>query len=232
MKLDVICVFWACHLLMGWEIIYSIYWPPSHPGQRKRCFWTWGPTGSCSSCRATCTPAQWCWAWSCCCTFCQAPPSEGDLKTACLQAPGWNAAPRAWTSWWVSVRRSPGDRVPPGDEGLLGLRGLHTACCSVTLTLTPSPTSDFLFQTPPHMASLLFRCWGLLSTPQSLLNSFLLAEVLPQPSTPARLSGLMCIHPLGSILCHFLQERKVPRQLEHLCYIFFLSFFWWGSGLS
>ena len=175
---------------MGWEIIYSIYWPPSPPGQRKRCFWTWGPTGSCSSCRAMCTPAQWCWAWSCCCTFCPAPPSEGDLKKACLQVPGWNAAPRAWTSWWVSVWPSPGDRVPPVNEHLPGLRGLHIACCSVTLTLTPSPTSNFLFQTLPHVASLLFRCCGLLSTPQSLLKSFLLAEVLPQVSTPARLSGL------------------------------------------
>lgn len=129
----------------------------------------------------------------------------------------------------MSVRRSPGDRVPPGDEGLPGLRGLHTACCSVTLTLTPSPTSDFLFQTPPHMASLLFRCWGLLSTPQSLLNSFLLAEVLPQPSTPARLSGLMWIHPLGLDFMSLPPGEEGPTSIRAPL-LHFLSFFFFGGG--
>lgn len=216
MKLDVICIFWTCHLLMGWEIIYSIYWPPSPPGQRKRCFWTWGPTGSCSSCRATCTPAQWCWAWSCCCTFCQAPPSEGDLKKACLQVPGWNAAPRAWTSWWVSVWPSPGDRVPPVNEHLPGLRGLQIACCSVTLTwpLPPPLTSFFrLLPTWPHCSSDAGDFFPLLKV--SLTLSFL-QRCFPKSKHQHGSLGWVLI------LCHFLQERRVPCQLGHLCYTFFL----------
>lgn len=71
-------------------------------GQRNRCFWIWGPTGSCCSCRVTCTPVPPHWHWSCYCTFCQALLSVGDLEMACLLDAGWSVAWRVWTSWWVS----------------------------------------------------------------------------------------------------------------------------------
>ena len=79
------------------------------------------------------------------------------------------------------------------------------------------------------MASLLFRCWGLLSTPQSPLNSFRLAEVLPQPSTSARLSGLMWIHSLGLDFMSLPPGEEGPMSIRAPL-LHFLSFFFLGGG--
>lgn len=149
---------------------------------------------------------------------------------ACLQDPGWNAALKAWTLWWVSVRPFPGGRAP-AHHGLwlrtfqspyiLGPSGLW---CS-RITLTPDSwlaQPSLIFLSRSSRPSLFFRPWGLLFIPQSL--SFSCWDVSSYPQHQQACPG-SCGFTLKVSVQKSLQETRVLLRASVTLSLFLLFFF-------